>query len=54
MKTFFEGFQLNTDLVHLLLLRYMRRDGTLRFGDFVACILHLICSFSNNNHMMCF
>jgi len=41
------GFQLNTDLVHLLLLRYMRRDGTLRFGDFVACILHLICSFNS-------
>uniref|UniRef100_A0A915L5D7 Peptidase C2 calpain domain-containing protein n=1 Tax=Romanomermis culicivorax TaxID=13658 RepID=A0A915L5D7_ROMCU len=39
------GFQLNTDLIHLLLLRYMRRDGTLRFGDFVACILHLICTF---------
>jgi len=40
------GFALNTDLMHLLLLRYMRRDGTLRFGDFVACILHLISAFN--------
>lgn len=41
------GFQLSTDIAHLVLLRYMRRDGTLRFGDFVACILQLIATFNN-------
>lgn len=24
----------------------MRKDGTLRFGDFVSCILHLIITFN--------
>lgn len=40
------GFELSTDNFQLLMLRYMRRDGTLRFGDFVACILHLIAIFN--------
>ncbi|CAN8011545.1 unnamed protein product [Ixodes pacificus] len=40
------GFQLNTEILAMLMLRYMRKDGTLRFGDFVSCILHLSVSFA--------
>ncbi|XP_023234485.1 calpain-C-like [Centruroides sculpturatus] len=40
------GFQLNVETLSLLALRYMRKDGTLRFGDFVSCILHLTVAFS--------
>ncbi|GAB6033052.1 hypothetical protein CHUAL_012668 [Chamberlinius hualienensis] len=40
------GFQLNMELISLLVIRYMRKDGTLRFGDFVAAILHLTMAFA--------
>nr|CAD7454766.1 unnamed protein product [Timema tahoe] len=40
------GFQLSTDVLSILTLRYMRKDGTLRFGDFVSAILHLSVAFS--------
>ncbi|XP_073975744.1 calpain C isoform X2 [Rhodnius prolixus] len=40
------GFQLSTDVLSILILRYMRKDGTLRFGDFVSSILHLSLAFS--------
>ncbi|XP_014286541.1 calpain-C [Halyomorpha halys] len=40
------GFQLSTDVLAILVLRYMRKDGTLRFGDFVSAILHLSLAFS--------
>lgn len=40
------GFQLNMETLSLLTLRYMRKDGTLRFGDFVSCILHLTVAFT--------
>lgn len=40
------GFQLSSDILATLILRYMRKDGTLRFGDFVSAILHLNASFS--------
>lgn len=40
------GFQLSTDVLSILILRYMRKDGTLRFGDFVSAILHLSVAFS--------
>ena len=40
------GFQLGTDVISILILRYMRKDGTLRFGDFVSTILHLSVAFS--------
>ncbi|XP_076323479.1 calpain-C-like [Tachypleus tridentatus] len=40
------GFQLNTESLSLLVLRYMRKDGTLRFGDFVCCILQLSMAFA--------
>nr|CAD7572397.1 unnamed protein product [Timema californicum] len=39
------GFQLSTDVLSILTLRYMRKDGTLRFGDFVSAILHLSVAF---------
>ncbi|XP_054289443.1 calpain-C-like [Macrosteles quadrilineatus] len=40
------GFQLSTDVLSILVLRYMRKDGTLRFGDFVSAILHLSIAFN--------
>ncbi|XP_046387998.1 calpain-C [Ischnura elegans] len=40
------GFQLSTDVLSILILRYMRKDGTLRFGDFVSVILHLSVAFN--------
>lgn len=42
----FPGFQLSTEVVSTLVLRYMRKDGTLRFGDYVSAILHLSVAFS--------
>jgi len=42
------GFQLSTDVLSILILRYMRKDGTLRFGDFVSAILHLSVAFSKS------
>jgi len=45
MKASISGFQLNTDVLSILILRYMRKDGTLRFGDFVSAILHLSDAF---------
>lgn len=44
------GFQLNSDVLTILILRYMRKDGTLRFGDFVSAILHLTVAFSKFLH----
>lgn len=40
------GFQVNTEVLSILILRYMRKDGTLRFGDFVSAILHLSIAFN--------
>ncbi|KAJ8665175.1 hypothetical protein QAD02_006837 [Eretmocerus hayati] len=40
------GFQLNTEVLSIVILRYMRKDGTLRFGDFVSAILHLNDAFA--------
>lgn len=45
MNFYASGFQLNTDVLAVLILRYMRKDGTLRFGDFVSAILHLSDAF---------
>jgi len=39
------GFQLSSDVLAILGIRYMRKDGTLRFGDFVSAILHLNVAF---------
>lgn len=42
---FLLGFQLNNEIMSVVVLRFMRKDGTLRFGDFVAAILHLTVAF---------
>ena len=39
------GFQLNSSILSVLMMRYIRKDGTLRFGDFVAIILNLSIAF---------
>jgi len=39
------GFQLNSAILSVLMMRYIRKDGTLRFGDFVAIILNLSIAF---------
>lgn len=40
------GFILPERSLAQLVLRYMRKDGMLRFGDFVSAILHLQRAFS--------
>lgn len=39
------GFQVNNEVLSALILRHMRKDGTLRFGDFVSAVLHLTVAF---------
>lgn len=39
------GFQLNSAILSVLMMRYIRKDGTFRFGDFVAIILNLSIAF---------
>merc|ERR1712098_104685 len=39
------GFQLNTIILSTVMYRYIRKDGTLRFGDFVAIIINLSVAF---------
>lgn len=39
------GFQLSSDIMSMLMLKYMRKDGTLRLGDFTSAILHLTTAF---------
>lgn len=39
------GFQLPPSIVIALLNKHVRKDGTLRFGDFVAAILTLAIAF---------
>ena len=41
------GFQVNNEVLSALVLRHMRKDGTLRFGDFVSAVLHLTVAFGN-------
>jgi hypothetical protein len=36
---------ITTEMTQQLLQTYMRKDGTLRFGDFVAAVLHLLIVF---------
>ena len=42
------GFQLNSAILSVLMMRYIRKDGTLRFGDFVAIILNLSIAFGKS------
>ncbi|KAK2725610.1 calpain-C-like isoform X2 [Artemia franciscana] len=39
------GYQVNTEILSALAMKYMRKDGTLRFGDYVSIILLLSSSF---------
>lgn len=39
------GFQLGSDVMAIVMLRYMRKDGTVRMGDFASAILHLTTAF---------
>lgn len=39
------GFQLSSDIMSIIMLKYMRKDGTLRLGDFTSAILHLTTAF---------
>lgn len=39
------GFQLGSDVMAIIMLRYMRKDGTVRMGDFASAILHLTTAF---------
>lgn len=47
------GFQLSTEILSILILKYMRRDGTLRLGDFVSAILHLTLAFGEFSMKFC-
>lgn len=40
------GFRLGEEALRALVLRYMRKDGTMRFGDYVSAVLHLAKAFS--------
>lgn len=40
-------FQVNNEVLFALMMRHMRKDGTLRFGDFVSAVLHLAVAFGN-------
>lgn len=39
------GFRLSQEILSIIVLRYIRKDGTFRFGDFVAIILNLTIAF---------
>ncbi|XP_055314692.1 calpain-C [Sitodiplosis mosellana] len=39
------GFQLSSEIMSIIMLKYMRKDGTLRLGDFASAILHLTTAF---------
>ena len=43
------GFRLSGEILSIIVLRYMRKDGTLRFGDFVAIILNLTVAFCKSH-----
>ena len=48
------GFQLNTSVLSAVMFRYIRKDGTLRFGDFVAIILNLTVAFCTYTFLLYF
>lgn len=39
------GFRLNSSILSNLVFKYIRKDGTLRFGDFVGAVLSLTSVF---------
>ena len=48
------GFQVNNEVLSALVLRHMRKDGTLRFGDFVSAVLHLTVAFGTIDYKVFF
>lgn len=42
------GFIVPEKVMNLLVLRYMRKDGMLRFGDFVSAVMHLHRAFGKS------
>lgn len=48
------GFQLSSDIMSIIMLKYMRKDGTLRLGDFASAILHLTTAFGMLTLAFCF
>ena len=39
------GFRVNSSILSSIIFKYIRKDGTLRFGDFVGAILSLTIAF---------
>ncbi|CAG0922996.1 unnamed protein product [Notodromas monacha] len=39
------GYQLSREILSVIAMRYTRKDGTLRFGDFVSAVLKLSMAF---------
>jgi hypothetical protein len=46
------GFSLSTEVMMSLVTKFMRKDSTLRFGDFVSVILHLSICFNSFTKML--
>lgn len=46
------GFQLSSDIMSIIMLKYMRKDGTLRLGDFASAILHLTTAFGTYSNVL--
>ena len=42
------GLQVNSTILGAVMHRYIRKDGTLRFGDFVAILLNLSIAFGTS------
>ena len=42
------GLQINSSILGAVMHRYIRKDGTLRFGDFVAIVLNLSIAFGTD------
>lgn len=45
---------MNNEVLSALILRHMRKDGTLRFGDFVSAVLHLTVAFGTTCYRVLF
>ncbi|XP_014664100.1 PREDICTED: calpain-C-like [Priapulus caudatus] len=43
------GFYLSTDVICVIMMRHIRKDGLLYFVDFVSCILQLYAAFGQFN-----
>ena len=45
------GLQVNSTILSAVMHRYIRKDGTLRFGDFVAILLNLSIAFGKEHEL---